>query len=208
LVTDEGRALVAGFRAAHIVSCTTALNAIRSSALYNLRFQAPEWLNTVQSNRDANIWSFGCLCYKVTFFDLLNNASDKLNPVKVLSRKLPYYEYVEKDEVESVVSRGEPPKRPSSSDNDIDVIDDRVWELIIGCCRLKPEDRLTVPQIQKLLADLRIQDDRTDAPKLPGSAIMSLRKRPDIEWGHVKKILGQIQVFWLTTLMIFIQFLS
>jgi hypothetical protein len=128
--------------------------------------------------------------------------------VKVLSRRLPYHQYVEKDEVESLVSRGEPPKRPSSSDIDIDMIEDRVWELIMGCCRLKPSDRLTVPQVQKLLADLRIQDNRSDAAKLPGAVIMSLRKRPDIDWDRTRQILGQIQVFWLTAVMIFIQLLS
>jgi serine/threonine protein kinase len=180
------------------------MNAIRSSALYKLRFQAPEWVNTGQNNRDANIWSFGCLCYEVTVFDLLVNASDELNLVKVLSRKLPYHDYVEKDEVKSLVSRGKLPTRPSSSDNDIDAIEDQVWELIKGCCKLKPEDRLTMPQIQKLLADLKIQDDRPNGPKLPGNAIMSLRKRPDVEWDRAKQILGRIQVFWLVTAMIFI----
>jgi hypothetical protein len=128
--------------------------------------------------------------------------------MKVLSRKLPYHQYMEKDEVESAVSRGELPKRPSSSDNDIDVIDDRVWELITGCCRLKPGDRLTLPQIQKLLANLRIQDDRFDAPKLPGTAIMSLRKRPDIDWDRTKQILGRIQVCWLPAVMMITQLLS
>jgi hypothetical protein len=118
--------------------------------------------------------------------------------MKVLSRKLPYHEYMENDEVQSALSRGERPKRPSVTnhvtENDIDMIDDQFWELITGCCRLQPENRPTALKIQKLLAKLEIQDDRSDVQKIPGAAILSLRKHANVEWDRVEQILGQIEV--------------
>ena len=128
------------------------------------------------------------------FFNRLSKASDGLNLGKVMSGKDPYYQYMENDEVKSALLRNEPPERPRTTDGNIDLVDDQLWELITGCCRPNAGDRLTVPEIQKFLVDMRIKDDRADAQGVHGVPIMSLRKRPDIEWDHVKQLLGKIQV--------------
>jgi hypothetical protein len=111
----------------------------------------------------------------------------------VLSRKLPYYQYIEEGEIRSALSRGEAVKRPRAAD-DIDEIDDQFWNLIMGCCVPKPEDRLTLLEIQKLLGDMEIKDDRPKATGLPGAETLSLRSSPDINWDSVKRLLDQIQV--------------
>jgi hypothetical protein len=112
----------------------------------------------------------------------------------VLSRKLPYHQYTEGSNVRNAISRGELPKRPDPEDNDIDEIDDQSWELIISCCKPNPVDRLAIPKIQEILANMQIQDDRPEAGIMPGANILNLRLRPDVDWDQVEQLLGQIQV--------------
>jgi hypothetical protein len=92
------------------------------------------------------------------------------------------------------LSRGEVVKRPRATDGDIDEIDDQFWDLIMGCCVPAPGDRLTLLEIQKLLEEMEIQDDRPTATNLPGAEALALRSSPDIDWDGVKRLLDQIQV--------------
>jgi hypothetical protein len=112
---------------------------------------------------------------------------------KVLSRKPPYYQYTEASEIRSALSR-EAPKRPSATDDNVDEINDQFWDLIMGCCAPEPGDRLTLVEIQKLLGDMKIQDDRPKATSLPGAEVLTLRSPLDINWDGVKRLLDQIQV--------------
>jgi hypothetical protein len=92
------------------------------------------------------------------------------------------------------LSHGEALKRPSATDDDIDEINDQFWELIMGCCKPHPGDRLTLLEIQKFFGDMEILDDRSKVATLPGAEALTLRACPDINWDGVKLLLNQIQV--------------
>jgi hypothetical protein len=49
-------------------------------------------------------------------------------------------------------------------------------------------------EIQKLISDMEIQDDRPEATSLPGAEALTLRTYPDIKWDGVGQLLDQIQV--------------
>jgi hypothetical protein len=64
----------------------------------------------------------------------------------------------------------------------------------MGCCKPHPGDRLTLLEIQKLIKDMEIPDDRPEANNLPGAEALTLRAYSEINWDSVKRLLDQIQV--------------
>jgi hypothetical protein len=98
------------------------------------------------------------------------------------------------------LSREEVLRRPSAADGDIDEINDQFWDLIMRCCVPDPEDRLTLLEIQKLLGDMGIQDDRPEPISLSGAEALALRSPPDISWDGVKRLLDKIQVCQIFTM--------
>jgi hypothetical protein len=76
----------------------------------------------------------------------------------------------------------------------MDEINDQLWGLIMNCCIPEWEDRPTVSEIQRLLENMEILDNRQEAQKLPGHEVRNLRLRPGIEWDSVKQLFSQIQV--------------
>ncbi|KXN84851.1 Serine/threonine-protein kinase HT1 [Leucoagaricus sp. SymC.cos] len=123
------------------------------------------------------LYSFGCLSYQV------------------LSRKLPYYQVSDK-RVKSTVRRGgEPLIRPDRTDAEMDEIDDKAWEFIMKCCAHKPEDRPDWSQIQEMLANMEIEEDRRPpATPLPIPEIQALRSRPEIDVDRAETVLNQAEV--------------
>jgi hypothetical protein len=99
----------------------------------------------------------------------------------------------------SALSIGEPLKRPNTTEGDMDEINDQFWSLIMRCCMLNAEDRLTVSEVQKLLASIEVHDDRLEAQNLLRPEIENLRMRPGIDWDGVTQLLSQIQVCQPTT---------
>jgi serine/threonine protein kinase len=97
------------------------------------------------------------------------------------------------------LSQKEPLKRPSTTDDGADEINDQFWDLIMKCCKPDSEDRLTMSEIQELLASIETHDNRPEAQSLPGPEINSLRMRPGIDWDGTGRLLSQIQVRQLTT---------
>jgi serine/threonine protein kinase len=132
-------------------------------------------------------------CY-MRYFSTSGQLGNSSEDQKVLSRKPPYHQYTKASRIRSALSRGETPKRPSATDDDIDEINDQFWDLIMGCCVREPEDRLTLSEIKKVLADMEIQDDRPETTSLPGAEALTLRSAPDINWDGVKPLIDQIQV--------------
>jgi hypothetical protein len=96
--------------------------------------------------------------------------------VKVLSRKVPFYQYSQNAEIRSALSRGELPIRFVSTDDGVDEIDDKSWDLITRCCALEPDDRPMLSDIQKWLANRDIQDNRPPAKPFPGAEILKSRR--------------------------------
>jgi hypothetical protein len=115
--------------------------------------------------------------------------------VKVLSRKVPFYQYSQDTEIRSALSRGELPARPASTDDGANEIDDESWDLIIKCCVPDPDDRFTLLDIRKWLSNLGIQDNRPPAKPLPGAEIMKLRETyHGVDIGRAGEVLAQIMV--------------
>ncbi|KAF5361880.1 hypothetical protein D9756_002596 [Leucocoprinus leucothites] len=166
LISGEGRAVLAIFNSPWLFS-TKATPATRI-----LRFSAPN----AGSYVGDHIWSFGCLCYAV------------------LSRKEPYYQYAEDEQIRSAVSQGELPKRPDGTDDDMDELDDQAWDLITKCCKLERRDRLTSTALKEVIASWKIEDNRPPAKHLPESHLLALRSRPNMDFGLVEVLLGKIQV--------------
>jgi serine/threonine protein kinase len=126
--------------------------------------------------------------------------------LKVLSRKLPYYEYKLEAQVVAALARRQLPKRPSASNNDDDTdsedldefdepdeIDDPTWSLITHCCARKPEDRPNASRIQELIVDLKMWDNRSEA-KDTNDTLLSLRSNPDVDLNRAGELLNELQV--------------
>lgn len=148
LITAKGRAVITDFGSSRITTNTTVTAAVSS---YTVCFAAPEVaVGGERATTMSDVWSFGCLIYEV------------------LSRKTPYYQYTRSQIIPALI-RKEPPSRPghmkvlnqtfnslgsddSSSDDeeqDWDLIDDKAWNIILGCCAPEPSDRLQVTAIRE-----------------------------------------------------------
>ncbi|KAJ3560252.1 hypothetical protein NP233_g10964 [Leucocoprinus birnbaumii] len=193
LISNEGRGMITDFGASHVMTASAA--ATGSSVFSTLRFSAPEVIiggqDFCQPSRECDIWSFGCLCYEV------------------LSRKAPYHQYKIDVQVVAALGRKEPPKRPSPIDHDgidededdwdeleldedWDVIDDQGWNLIVKCCASEPEDRVKIPTIRELLADMRIWDDRPPIKAVPGADIFKLRLTSEVDLDRAGEVLNEL----------------
>jgi hypothetical protein len=93
----------------------------------------------------------------------------------VLSKKVPYYEYIQDSQIRSALSQDELPTRPVMADSSTDEIDDESWELIMQCCILEPESRLKLADIQNRLKNLNLEDNRPVAKPLPGAEVLKDR---------------------------------
>jgi hypothetical protein len=115
--------------------------------------------------------------------------------VKVLSEKVPFYQYTQDAEIRSALSRGEIPMRILSSDDSTSGIDDASWELITRCCALQPDDRLTLPDIQKWVANQCPQDNRRPTKPLPGAEILQLcATHYGVDIARAREVLARIIV--------------
>jgi hypothetical protein len=126
---------------------------------------------------------------------------------KVLSRKLPYFEYGLEVQIIGALSRGQLPKRPGSASDttdeeedwdefdepDWDEIDDPSWSLITRCCAPKPEGRLSAPRIEELIVDLKMWDARPEAKETPGLHLL-LKSNIDVNLNRVGGLLNELQV--------------
>ncbi|KXN83999.1 Cytokinesis protein sepH [Leucoagaricus sp. SymC.cos] len=125
---------------------------------------------------------------------LHGNVALTSNPPKALTRKVPYYQYPDDHEVVTRNTQFELPRRPEQADDEIDEIDDKAWDLILKCCAINPDDQPGLSQIQEMVADLGVEDNRPAAKPLFGPDVLALRPRPDIDFQHAESILNKIQV--------------
>jgi hypothetical protein len=115
--------------------------------------------------------------------------------VKMLSRKVPFYQYSQVSEIRSALSRGELPARIVSPDDSADEIDNKSWDLITRCCALEPDDRPTLSDIWKWLASWGIQDNRPPAKPFPGVEILKSRRTFfGVDLGRAGEVLARIIV--------------
>ncbi|KAJ3574734.1 hypothetical protein NP233_g1566 [Leucocoprinus birnbaumii] len=141
-----------------------------------VRFQPPGCDRDILGDQT---WMFGCLCYKV------------------LSGRLPYYQYEEEEEIISAVHRGEPLKRPNREDDDVEEIDDDLWEIIMGCCQFERVYRLPASEIRELFVKW---GEEHDVP-LTISVMSEFHNLPrmtcptqNVDFRHVESLLGKIQI--------------
>ncbi|KAF5361837.1 hypothetical protein D9756_002615 [Leucocoprinus leucothites] len=191
LISNEGRALITDFGSTQITTATVTLSA--SVVPTTLRFAAPEAvLSSGSPTKEADIWSFGCLCYEV------------------LSQQVPYYQYSRDIQISAALARKELPRRPGTIDpntasktsdddwdddeeEDWDEIDDQAWNLITRCCAPEPEDRLKPMAIEELIVDMKVWDDRPAAKAVVGTEISKLRANPEIDLNRVGELLDKLQ---------------
>jgi serine/threonine protein kinase len=128
----------------------------------------------------SDVWSAGCLFYEVLFVSTYFAVILATKPLKVLSRKVPYYQYTENPHIRSALSRGEFPIRPISEEDDAGEINDDSWELIMQCCALEPENRPKLVDIQNWLRNISPEDNRPPAGPLPGAEILKQRYPYDV----------------------------
>jgi hypothetical protein len=120
--------------------------------------------------------------------------------VKLFSRRVPFYQYSQDAQIRSALSRGELPARPLSTDDGASEIDDLSWDLITKCCAPEPDKRPTLLDIQKWLANLSIEDNRSPAKPLPGAEILKLRyPHPGVNIECMGDILARIKVGQVTS---------
>ncbi|KXN81653.1 Serine/threonine-protein kinase CTR1 [Leucoagaricus sp. SymC.cos] len=155
LISDDGRAMITSFGSRYLFVEFESVHAWDS---YSWRFEPPP--SRYRSSPKNNIWSFGCVCYEV------------------LTRKPPYYQYLDEHEVVTRNSWAERPRRLDRSDNDTDETDDT------------PD----ISQIQEMVSSLGIEDNRPVAKPLVGPETLALRSRPEIDFDQAESALGKIQV--------------
>ncbi|KXN84535.1 Ribosomal protein S6 kinase alpha-5 [Leucoagaricus sp. SymC.cos] len=174
LISNVGRVIIASLGSDYLF---TEGRSPGSYLSYYWRFnRSPP---SYQNNKKIDVWSLGCVCYEV------------------LTRKVPYYQYPDDHEVVTRNSKAELPKRPDRSDDDIDEIDDRAWDLITKCCAQNPDDQASLSQIQEMLADFGLEDNRPTAKPLVGPEVLALRSRPEIDFDQAESALGKIQAIKL-----------
>ncbi|KXN89682.1 Mitogen-activated protein kinase kinase kinase 5 [Leucoagaricus sp. SymC.cos] len=80
------------------------------------------------------------------------------------------------------------------SDAEMDEIDNQAWNLIMKCCASDADDQPNCSQIQEMLADMEIEEDRRpSATLLPLPEIQVLRSRPEVNPGCAETVLRKVQ---------------
>ncbi|KXN89687.1 Serine/threonine-protein kinase CTR1 [Leucoagaricus sp. SymC.cos] len=168
MISDEGRALVVSFNANYVFFQGKTFE---SWDAYTKRFRDP------LSPNSKVIWPFGCISYQV------------------LSRKLPYYQVPDEQVYQKVYCGDERLIRPDCTDAEMDEIDDKAWELITKCCARNSLDRLDWSQIQEMLANMEVEEDRrSPATPLPIPEVQALRSHPEVDIDRAEIALNQAEV--------------
>ncbi|KXN81902.1 Mitogen-activated protein kinase kinase kinase YODA [Leucoagaricus sp. SymC.cos] len=139
----------------------------------------------------------------------LRRMDELLTIVQVLSRKPPYHQYKSEVQIIAALTRKEMPKRPGSIDDndaekdeygwdddieeDYDAIDDQMWSLIVKCCASEPEARPDIANVQELVVDMKIYDDRPAVKDAPGASILKSRVNPKIDLTRVEELFDQVK---------------
>ncbi|KAJ3555492.1 hypothetical protein NP233_g12196 [Leucocoprinus birnbaumii] len=165
VVSDQGRAVIA---------CDVPIGhdaVLSRQSTYALRFSAPD-----DATEENNLRLFGCLCYMI------------------LTRKDPYYQYVNESDIRSAIHRGELPRRPNGNEDDMDEIGDAAWSLIERCCQYHSENSPTLAHVEQWVMSWDIVDDRPPVETSLGNSLLAMRSRPNVDFNRVETLLGQIQI--------------
>jgi serine/threonine protein kinase len=195
LISDECRGLITDFRPYH-VNLAAAGGSTVPFLTNTLRFTAPELVKNshMLPTTDSDVWSVGCLIYEVWF--VLNYMVHFDDIFKVLSGRVPYYEYTQHAEIRSVVlSQGKLLVRPVLTGDGTDEIDDQSWEIIAGCCITEPKGRLKLVDVQNRFRKMGLEDNRLTAKPLPGTeALKDRRPYAHVDIHRVEAILDKLRV--------------
>ncbi|KAF9446489.1 kinase-like protein [Macrolepiota fuliginosa MF-IS2] len=140
LVSGEGRALIGDFGISNVVTSSGAT--FTESPNGTTRWMAPElYEGDHQATQLSDIWSLGCLFYKI------------------LTRKIPFYQYPSDTQALLAVIAGHIPVRPIPAVG-CDSIDGTMWGLLERCWDSVPYCRPRCEEIRDIVVNLRIEDSR------------------------------------------------
>ncbi|KAJ7325850.1 kinase-like protein [Mycena albidolilacea] len=137
LITPAGRACIADFRRSSIAS-PGFLSFSSNHGAGTLRYAAPEFLrDRTQGSFGTDVYAFGCVCYHI------------------FTGKVPFSEVRTERAVFLQVVDGSRPTWPASRPRTR--VLDNLWDLIQGCWKQNPIERLTAQQIIQRLVGPGIQ---------------------------------------------------
>lgn len=162
----------------------------------SIRWTAPELLEDdgLRVTKSCDIWSFACLCYEVRISKLLsrNQLSMCIVHPKILTGKIPYYEFARDAQVIRALFSGKTPSQPTP-----EKINDRLWDLLVMCWNLTPEKRPDTSKLQDLVGHLGIRGHRSSAARgVETSATFQLQRENSeaINYTQLEKILLRVSV--------------
>ncbi|KAF9446702.1 kinase-like protein, partial [Macrolepiota fuliginosa MF-IS2] len=191
LVSAEGRAMIGDFGISRVA---TTNQTHTDSPNGTARWQAPELLvdsveRNVRGTMQSDIWSLGCLCYKI------------------LSRRDPFYQYSSIGRVYLALNHGDTPIRPETG-ADHDSISDTMWGLLGKCWIHEPKDRPSCVVVRDFVVRLKLEDDRPKAPGLSNNnyafrGAMEARSGVRLDYDQIERILHRASnflhhsIYWL-----------
>ncbi|KDQ11736.1 hypothetical protein BOTBODRAFT_162563 [Botryobasidium botryosum FD-172 SS1] len=145
-ISDSGEACIADFGLSHMTGENTESYSTAWRAAGSVRWQAPELMverfDEAVRTTASDIFAFGRVI------------------VELITGNIPYYPDVTNDMMIPLkVLGGVLPKRPTDPETITRGLDDRIWELVEDCCRMKPHQRAHICAIlHRLRSALKARD--------------------------------------------------
>ncbi|KAJ3561616.1 hypothetical protein NP233_g10087 [Leucocoprinus birnbaumii] len=140
-----------------------------------IRYSAPELMADEGAlSKAADIWALACLIYEV------------------LSGKIPYSHIAMEFRVVAAVVTGSKPNRPGKGDTSDSDIGDAIWQVMLMCWELKPEDRARCLTIKQILRGIMVTEDICPSPTpiVPSGALIGFRFDHEEMKSHLTHVLG------------------
>ncbi|CAE6486586.1 unnamed protein product [Rhizoctonia solani] len=133
LISNEGVALLGGFRSSQLVNGTMKFTQTNETFTSTLRWMAPELLaDSSPPHRGSDVYSLGMTLYEA------------------MTGQIPYYRKSDALVIFQVVQRREPPERPDSIPVSHKTMD-KLWELLLRCWSFEPTKRPSAADVAEAI---------------------------------------------------------